>query len=122
MIALIMKLMSDRGYGKDTALRVILCGEVSSEYTPSKKKICSSGALSSLALLEIKDESVSTKGLEYLKSDVTVRGEFYRALVPMLESEDAEERCRAKLALSFGLAALDKREITLGAADVEGDI
>ena len=56
VISKIMKLISDRGYGKNTALRVILEGAVASEYTPSKRKICSSGALSGLALLDIKDE------------------------------------------------------------------
>ena len=44
---------------------------------------------------------------------MTVRGEVYRRLLPMLESEDGRERERAALALKFALAALDKRELSL---------
>lgn len=119
VISRITKMIAAKGYGKNTALRVILEGAVVSAYTPSQKRICGGGALSALALLEIKDDTVPTLDLEHLEKDVTVRGEFYRSLAPMLESKDAGERARASLALKVGLAALDKREFSLGFSDDE---
>jgi hypothetical protein len=42
---------------------------------------------------------------------MTVAGEMYRRLLPMLESEDEEERLVAARAFRVGLAALEGREI-----------
>ena len=116
VISRITKLITDKRYGKNTALRVILEGAVLSAYTPSQKRICAGGALSALALLEIKDETSPTLDLDYLEKDITVRGEFYKSLKPMLTSDDESERECAKLALKAGLAALDRRELSLGLA------
>lgn len=114
VISKIAKLTTDKGWGENTALRVILEGSVPSAYSPSQKRICGDGATSSLALLEIKDETAPLLDLEYLQKDMTVRGEFYRLLKGQLTSDDPAERECAKLALRAGLAALDRRELSLG--------
>ena len=110
VIKKIAEVIYARGYGKNIALRVYLCGAVISDYNINIAKIASSENLTSVALLQVKNESVANFDLEHLKGDMTVRGEVYRKLLPMLESSDSEERQRAALALKFALAALDKRE------------
>lgn len=99
------------GYGKDTALRVELVGAVNSDYTMSISRITSASELSHLAMLQIKNKTSATLGIEYLESDMTIRGEVYRSLLPLLNSADPRERECASLALKFALNALDKREI-----------
>lgn len=57
----------------------------------------------------VRDFTLPVYGGEYLASDMTVRGEFYRSLLPGLSSADADERGRAAEALRIGLLALDGR-------------
>lgn len=103
-------LLSDRGYGGDVALRVVLTGAIPSDYTPNLNRIISAEQFDKLALLQVKDNCTSSFDLDYLERDMTVRGEIYRRLLPALNSPDDNERKKASLALKFALAALDKRE------------
>ena len=48
---------------------------------------------------------------EELKNDISIRGAFFRELLPMLESENEEERRTAADALKYGLAALDGNDV-----------
>lgn len=107
----IQSLVMLRGYGEDTALRVVLCGSVPSDYTPTLREIEGCGVISHLALLQIRDSTSASYDLDHLRGDMTVRGEVYRALLPLLESDNEQERKKASLALKFALAALDKREL-----------
>lgn len=104
-------LIAEKNYGENTALRVILLGAVPSSYSISETRLEASPEFKNLALLQIKNESTANFDLAYLKDDMTVRGEVYRKLLPLLESDDENERARASLALTFALSALDKREI-----------
>ena len=63
-----------------------------------------------LALLQIRDETAASFDLADLERDITIRGEVYRSLLPLLNSDDAKEKQKGALALKFVLAALDKRE------------
>ena len=47
-----------------------------------------------------------------LEKDMTMRGELYRELLPLLTGGSAEERATASAALKMGLAALEGRNIT----------
>ena len=102
--------IDEKGYADKTALRIVLVGAVPSDYLLNERAI--SDALSSkpLALLQIRNETVANFDLSELESDITVRGEVYRKLLPLLNSEDERERKKASLALKFALSALDKRE------------
>lgn len=111
VIRKICELVDIKGYGRDTALRVVLTGAIPSDYTVGAARIAADSAFSHLALLQVRDECVANFDLEHLKDDMTVRGEVYRQLLPMLDSEDEQERKKASLALKFALAALDKREL-----------
>ena len=50
-------------------------------------------------------------GTESLKRDMSVKGEIFRQLLPMLESPDEEERLLGARAFREGLAALESREL-----------
>lgn len=110
VIAKIEAATEGRGYGKDTALRVQLTGAVPSDYAINEEKLSSCELAERFALLQIKNRTVANFDLEHLKTDMTVKGELYRQLLPALESADENERQVASLALKFALAALDKRE------------
>ncbi len=103
-------LIREQGYGEETALRVILTGDVPPSYRPSCELIrrTSRGELS---LLEIKDRTVPCFDISYLESDMTLRGAFYRMLAPRLHEGSERERHIAAEALRAGLAAIDNRDI-----------
>ena len=109
----ISKVVEAKWYGEKTALRVYLIGSIPSDYTPNINRILEDSAFSKLLLLQIKNECVQSFDLEHLEKDLTIRGEVYRQLLPLLNSDDENERQKASLALKFALAALDKREISL---------
>ena len=48
-------------------------------------------------------------GTESLKRDMSVKGELFRTLLPLLESENEEQRLVAARAFREGLAALENR-------------
>ena len=104
------ELIEIKEINEDTALRIVLKGAVPSEYNVNEASLESDANFSSLSLLQVRNESVANFDLEYLERDMTVRGEVYRQLLPLLNSDDDEERKKAALALKFALAALDKRE------------
>ena len=59
----------------------------------------------------MKDLTLPLHNTEGFKRDMSVKGELYRQLLPMLESEDEEERLLGGRAFREGLAALENREI-----------
>ena len=74
-----------------------------------KTKICL--LFDSLSLfLQIRNETVGGFDFAELENDITVKGEVYRTLLPLLNSDNERERKKGHLALNFALAALDKRE------------
>ena len=90
-------------------LRVRLTGRISPEITlhPDKLDAASLG----LFYLEIEDASVPLLNYEELKNDISVRGAFFRELLPLLQSENEAERRTAADALRYGLAALDGNDV-----------
>ncbi len=100
----IAALIAERHYSDDTALRIRLTGQVSGELKISRTFLAEQ--FPGLFLLELLDETVPLYDSERLKSDPTIRGAYYDALLPMLESEDPQIRESAALALRYGLAAI----------------
>jgi hypothetical protein len=72
--------------------------------------------LESYGVSEIKNDTVGLCGMEELQKDYTLKGEFFKLLKDGLVSEDADERRITRLALKYGLAALDGVEL-----DVHGE-
>jgi DNA repair exonuclease SbcCD nuclease subunit len=99
-----------KDYGNYTALRVILTGAIPSDYALNVNLIKEMLSANDLALLQIENETVSNFDLAQLEKDITIRGEIYRSLLPLLNSDNEKERQKASLALKFALSALDKRE------------
>lgn len=111
VISAIEKHVTEHGYGEKTALRIVLVGRINASYAPSTVRIAANPRLDSLALLQVKNKTAGDLGLEYLERDLTIRGEIYRSLLPLLRSADPAEREKASLALRFALNSLDKREL-----------
>ena len=102
----IERFIADNAYSDKTYLRLILCGAFDGgelyDIGAIEKKFSDR-----LSFLEIKDETIPVPSAEYLERDMTIRGELYRILLPMLNSEDRAERAKAVRALSIGLSAID---------------
>ena len=97
------------GFGPDVLLRIRLTGQISPEVTLYPHKLDASSL--GIFYLEVEDASVPILNCDELKNDISVRGAFFRELLPMLQSENEEERRTAADALRYGLAALDGNDI-----------
>ena len=101
--------MKEKHYTEETLLRVTLYGAVA----PSVENLPRlESAVRGLFLLEIEDKTSPTFDAAFLEQDMTIRGELYRELLPMLTSGTPEERATASAALKMGLAVLAGRNIT----------
>ena len=110
LTARLREFVKSRGYGKDTALRLTLAGEVAMGFELDKMAVENSlGEL--LMLIEIADETYPAIETSALEGDFTLRGEVYRVLRPQLESNDKNERRLAAEALRVALLAIDGRDI-----------
>lgn len=93
------------GFDKNVALRLRLVGQTS-------RPVTFEGLSDALGVgsLEIRDETLAilNAGLE---TDRTLRGEFYRAIKPRLESADEREREVAMRALKYALFAMSGEDV-----------
>ncbi len=103
----ISQLVSSKKYGVETALKVELVGKVDPRFVVPKKFECDAFGL---YFFDIVDKTLPLFGTEHFKRDMTIAGEVYRRLLPMLESESEEERLIAARAFRVSLAALEGRE------------
>lgn len=102
-------LIKEKKYGEETLLRVTLHGAIA----PSLDNLPRlESAVRGLFLLEIDDRTSPTFDSGVLENDLTMRGELYRELLPLLTGGTPEERATASAALKLGLAALEGRNIT----------
>ncbi len=101
--------IKEKKYTEETLLRVTLEGSVA----PSLDNLSRlESAVRGLFLLEIDDRTSPTFDGGVLENDLTMRGELYRELLPLLGGGTPEERAIASAALKLGLAALEGRNIT----------
>ena len=104
----VSRLVSDKKYGTEHALRVELTGYVAPRFIVPKNLGSETFGLYSFELV---DKTMPLYGTESLKRDMSVKGEIFRQLLPLLQSEDEAERLTAARAFREGLAALENREI-----------
>ncbi len=104
----VSRLVSEKKYGAETALKLELVGYIEPRFIVPRNLGSDAFGLYSL---EIIDKTMPLYGTEKLGRDMTVKGEVYRRLLPLLESEDEEERLVAARAFREALAALENREI-----------
>ena len=101
--------MAKKSVGADTLLRVTLTGAVSPEAELKTDRI-NEGDIG-VFYLELRDETSPVFSADALRDDLSIKGAFYRELLPKLESENPEERKAASLALKYGLAALSGSDV-----------
>ena len=106
--ARLCELSKREGCDENVSLKVYLEGSVPPEYAPNASQI---ELLANLHIcsLKLRDRTSPIFGSEYLETDMTIKGELYRTLLPRLSSPDEEERKIAADALRIGLLALDGR-------------
>ena len=104
----ISRMISDKKYGVETALRCTLVGHVEPTFViPASLE----NDVFGLYCFELCDRTVPLYGTEMLRRDMSMKGELFRTLLPHLESADEEQRIVAARALREGLAALENRNI-----------
>lgn len=105
----VKKATVEKGYGRDTLLRVKLCGVVAPNADFAEKSITEEDA----GVFYIEVENCTLPLLDYgeLENDISIKGAVFRELLPMLESDDEGERKKASMALKYALAALEGGEI-----------
>ena len=107
----IKTLIKTHAMGEDTLLRLRLFGTV----TPSWKIDIPSltAQLFGLFYLEVRDETQPVLDYGELMNDISIRGAFFRELLPKLKSENADERKLAAAALRYGLSVLAGNDVEL---------
>ena len=105
----ITQFISDRGYGEETLLSLTLKGRVSSSLVINTDVLAD--RVEGLFFFELTDGTVPGEDSAELEGDITVKGQFYRELLPLLESENEEEKQIAQAALRYGLSALDGENV-----------
>ena len=94
-----------QGYGEETYLRLTLVGSLPAEMgRPSYTE--------GLGLygLKLVDNTLPDLNTDYLRRDMSVRGELYRSLEGGLLAAHEEDRRAVSAAIRLGLAALDDRD------------
>ncbi|MBO5883709.1 MAG: DNA repair exonuclease [Clostridia bacterium] len=111
LVALIHSITSRYEDTDETHVRLYLTGFASDELVDSITSLESECSLNNI-YLSIVDETLPALSGTSLKEDISLRGEFYRALLPKLLSDEPSERRRAILALRLGLLAIDGKDLT----------
>ncbi len=104
--AAISAMLAEKHYDRDTALRLILTGTFSAAISLNEKNLAA--LLPPLLLLELCDRTTPDQNLSWLENDPTLRGAFYRELLPLLNSANENDRETAYLALRLGLQAMNE--------------
>lgn len=105
----ITAVIRERGYGKETALKVILTGRVPFGFAVPRTMTNENFGLASF---DLDDRTLPAFDDSRVARDMTVRGELCRTLIPATRSGTEEERQAAAYALRLGLGALDGRDVT----------
>lgn len=104
----ISRMISNKKYDGETALRVELTGFVEPHFAVPKNIENDAFGLYYFKLI---DKTLPIYGTEHFKRDMSVKGEIFRQFYPMLTSENEDERLIAAQAFRIALAALENREI-----------
>ncbi len=100
----IKQLIRERKYTDNTLLRVTLTGELLPTLVISPETLAD--GIDEVFALEVRDETSPALNIDYLDSDPTVRGAFYRELKGRLADPDPAVRATALRALRYGLSAM----------------
>ena len=106
----ISKLIADKKYGSDTALRAELVGNIDPRFIVPTHIECDAFGL---YFFDMTDKTMPLYNTEHFRRDMSVAGEVYRRLYPLFESQREEDRLLVAKAFRVALAALEGREIDL---------
>lgn len=106
----ITKLISDKKYDRETALRVILTGNVIPKFTVPKNIESNAFGLYYFKLI---DKTLPLLDTERYMRDMSVAGQIFREFYKDLTGDDEERRLVCARAFRVVLAALEKREIDI---------
>ena len=106
----ISQLISKKKYGSETALRIELTGDIDPRFIVPKNLECDAFGL---YFFDMIDKTLPLFGTEHFKRDMSVAGEIFRRMLPMLQSENELDRLTAARAFRVGLAALENRDIDI---------
>ncbi len=109
--AAITRAIKEEGYDAQTLLRVTLTGELAPDFPTMSLQNCSAACGEGLELLTVEDKTLPIFDTAVLRSDMSIRGEVYRAFLPLLSEGTQQERTQAGLALKAALAALEGRAV-----------
>lgn len=102
-------LLAERDYGEETLLRLRFTGDVAASAEVPIAEI--KELTGKLSYLEVVDETSPLFDYDYLAADPTIRGAYFRQLLPKLRSKDVREREVAAMALRCGLSVLGGGEL-----------
>ncbi len=102
-------MLAQRDYGEETLLRIRFTGDIApaAQVPTDEVRALAQG----LAYVEVVDETSPLFDYDYLAADPTIRGAYFRQLLPKLRSIDPREREVAALALRCGLSVLGGGEL-----------
>ena len=106
----ISKMVNEKGYGHETALRVVFTGNVDPRFVVPKNLECDAFGL---YYFNVIDKTLPLHNTEHFKRDMSCAGEMYRRLLPMMTSKEESDRLTAAYAFRVGLAALENRDIEI---------
>lgn len=106
----VSRLVQDKQYGTETALIIELRGYVEPRFSIPRNLGSDTFGLYSF---DIVDKTLPLYGTEYLRRDMSVVGDVFRQLLPILEHGDEENQLIAAKAFREALAALEDREIDI---------
>ena len=106
----ISQLISKKKYGQETALKIELVGDIDPRFIVPKHIECDAFGL---YFFDLVDKTLPLYGTEHFKRDMSIAGEIYRRMLPMLKSPNESDRLTAARAFRVGLAALENRDIDL---------
>ncbi len=106
----ISKMISNKKYDNEVALRVVLVGSIDPKFSVPKNIENDAFGLYYFQLL---DKTLPLYETESLFRDMSVKGEIFRELYPLLTSENEEDRLTAARAFRIALAALENRELDI---------
>ena len=104
----ISRMISDKKYDNETALKVNLTGYLEPHFSVPKNIENDAFGLYYFKMI---DKTLPLFGTEHFKRDMTVKGEIFRQFYPMLTGDNEEDRLLAARAFRAALAALENREI-----------
>ncbi len=102
-------MLAQRDYGEETLLRIKLTGDIAPQLEIPTEAI--RALTEGLAYAEVIDETSPLFDYDYLAADPTIRGAYFRELLPKLRSLDPREREVAAMALRCGLSVLGGGEL-----------